>query len=101
VERLAVTIFAAIRPEKNHEMLLAGAGRIMRRSRDLLFLIVGEEKKAKKLQRIAEHLLLGTGVRFLSRRAGSGRKSWNSIVRRSDARLCGRQNTIELCGIIE
>jgi glycosyltransferase involved in cell wall biosynthesis len=63
-----VTITAALRPEKNHEMLLRAAAEIARSRRDFVFLIVGEGREAEKLQALARELGLEATVRFLGRR---------------------------------
>ncbi|MGD1048710.1 MAG: glycosyltransferase [Candidatus Krumholzibacteriaceae bacterium] len=66
--RFAVAMVAALRPEKNHGMLLDAAARIAERRGDFLFLIVGEGTEAEKLHRRARDLSLGDSVRFLGRR---------------------------------
>jgi glycosyltransferase involved in cell wall biosynthesis len=66
--RFIVTIVAALRPEKNHVMLLRAAAEVSRRRDSFLFLIVGEGKEAGKLQEIARELSLGESVRFMGRR---------------------------------
>jgi glycosyltransferase involved in cell wall biosynthesis len=63
-----VTMVAALRPEKNHEMLLAAASRIRDLRGDLTFLVVGEGTEAGKLQARARDLSLGTAVRFMGKR---------------------------------
>lgn len=63
-----VTIAAALRPEKNHKMLLRAAAEIARSRGDFVFLIVGEGREAEKLQVLAGELGLGTAARFMGRR---------------------------------
>ena len=79
-ERFAVAMVAALRPEKNHGMLLDAAACIAERRRDFLFMIVGEGNEAEKLQRRARDLSLGDSVRFLGRRSDVSR-----ILAASDA----------------
>jgi glycosyltransferase involved in cell wall biosynthesis len=64
-----VAIVAALRPEKNHEMLLAAASRMLRVRRDFVVLIVGEGAEAGKLHVLARDLSLGANVRFMGRRS--------------------------------
>ena len=66
--RFVVAIIAALRPEKNHGMLLDAAARIRARRDDFIFLVVGEGPEAEKLQRRSRELSLGDAVRFLGRR---------------------------------
>jgi glycosyltransferase involved in cell wall biosynthesis len=63
-----VAIVAALRPEKNHELLLDAAARIGARRGDFLFLVVGEGPERAKLQRRSRDLALGGAIRFLGRR---------------------------------
>lgn len=67
-ECFVVTIVAALRPEKNHAMLLEVASRIAKRRGDFLFLVVGEGAEGARLQRMARDLSLGEHVRFMGRR---------------------------------
>ncbi|MCK4236117.1 MAG: glycosyltransferase, partial [Candidatus Krumholzibacteria bacterium] len=60
-----VTIIAALRPEKNHEMFLRSAAEISSRIENFTFLVVGEGKEARKLQDLAVELSLGDTVRFM------------------------------------
>jgi glycosyltransferase involved in cell wall biosynthesis len=62
-----VTIVAALRPEKNHEMLLRAAAELSCEG-DYLFLIVGEGKEGATLRALAEQLSLGGTVRFTGNR---------------------------------
>ena len=63
-----VTIVAALRPEKNHEMFLRAASRLAGNNGDTLFLIVGEGQEAGKLQTLSDELSLGDTVRFMGLR---------------------------------
>lgn len=63
-----VTIVAALRPEKNHEMLLRASAQLSAEHDDFVFLIVGEGGEAGKLQALAGDLKLRDTVRFLGRR---------------------------------
>ena len=64
-----VAIVAALRPEKNHKMLLAAASRMLRVRRDFVVLIVGEGAEEGKLHVLARDLSLGANVRFIGRRS--------------------------------
>jgi glycosyltransferase involved in cell wall biosynthesis len=66
--RFVVSIVAALRPEKNHGMLLEAAARIARTRGDFMFLIVGEGTEEEGLRRRVEELSLEGSVRFLGRR---------------------------------
>ncbi len=66
--RFVVTIVAALRPEKNHRLLLDAAARIGARRRDFLFLIVGDGGEGDGLRGRAAGLSLGDTVRFMGRR---------------------------------
>ncbi|MDD3642369.1 MAG: glycosyltransferase [Candidatus Krumholzibacteria bacterium] len=61
-------IVAALRPEKNHEMLLRAAARLRREDPRFVLLIAGEGKQAGDLRELAGVLGLGDAVRFLGRR---------------------------------
>jgi len=63
-----VTSVAALRPEKNHELLLRAAAEIARSREGWIFLIAGGGREAEKLQALAGELGLGAIVRFLGRR---------------------------------
>ena len=68
VSRFVVAIVAALRPEKNHGMLLDAAARIRARRDDFVFLVVGEGPEGEKLRRRSRDLSLGDAVRFMGRR---------------------------------
>jgi glycosyltransferase involved in cell wall biosynthesis len=63
-----VVMVAALRPEKNHGMLLDAAARIRARRDDFIFCVVGEGPEAEKLQRRSRDLSLGETIRFMGRR---------------------------------
>jgi glycosyltransferase involved in cell wall biosynthesis len=63
-----VTIVAALRPEKNHELFLRAAAHIRRRLRDARFLIVGAGPRRDFLKTMAEELAVDDCVRFLGAR---------------------------------
>ncbi len=63
-----VTIVAALRPEKNHEMFLEAAAKVSSQVTDCTFLIVGEGQEAGKLQRLSRELSLEGSVRFMGLR---------------------------------
>lgn len=64
-DSFVVTIVAALRPEKNHEMFLRAAAGIRSKNGKFTFLIVGDGKEAGKLQSLAKELSLGESVRFM------------------------------------
>jgi glycosyltransferase involved in cell wall biosynthesis len=66
--RFVVSMVAALRPEKNHPMLLEAAARIARGRGDFVFLVVGEGTEGAALRRKAAALSLEGHVRFLGRR---------------------------------
>ncbi len=66
--RFVVVIVAALRPEKNHRLLLEAAARIAVSRREFLFLIVGEGPEGEELRRLARDPSLGDSVRFTGRR---------------------------------
>jgi glycosyltransferase involved in cell wall biosynthesis len=66
--RFVVVIVAALRPEKNHRLLLDAAARIEASRRDFLFLIVGEGPEGDDLRLRARERSLGDSVRFMGRR---------------------------------
>ena len=63
-----VGIVAALRPEKNHELFLRVAGRVLRDVPSATFLIVGDGPRRDALQRLARDLALEPHVRFLGTR---------------------------------
>jgi len=64
--RFVVTIVAALRPEKNHGMLLRAAAEL--KGTGCLFLVVGEGKEEGRLRDLADRLSIGDSVRFMGRR---------------------------------
>jgi glycosyltransferase involved in cell wall biosynthesis len=66
---VVVTMVAALRPEKNHEMFLRAAAKLVRSGNRFAFLLVGEGREAEKLQVLAGELSLGEAVRFMGRRS--------------------------------
>ncbi len=85
-----VAIVAALRPEKNHEMLLAAASRMLQVRGDLVFLIVGEGTEAEKLHAIARDLSLGASVRFMGRRSDT-----SDILSATDASVLCSHRIVE------
>lgn len=65
---LVVTIVAALRPEKNHEMLLGAADELRRTEGDVALLIVGEGSEGERLRGLARERGLETMARFMGRR---------------------------------
>ena len=62
-----VTIVAALRPEKNHEMLIRAAAEFS--GGEYLFLVVGEGGEEQRLRGLAGRLSLGDAIRFMGRRS--------------------------------
>ena len=63
-----VGIVAALRPEKNHALFLAGAKQILQRIPAARFLVVGDGERRESLQQFASQLQLGDAVSFLGSR---------------------------------
>jgi glycosyltransferase involved in cell wall biosynthesis len=67
--RFAVSIVAALRPEKNHQMFLAAAALLKKRHGDrFIFLITGSGTEEERLREISSRLGLDDSVRFLGER---------------------------------
>lgn len=64
-----VGIVAALRPEKNHSLFLAGAERLLRSSPETRFLIVGDGPGRAELEQQAASLGIGDAVQFLGMRS--------------------------------
>ena len=64
-----VGIVAALRPEKNHELFLAGAKQIVRELPKTRFLIVGDGPCRESLEQITQELGLENSVHFLGSRS--------------------------------
>jgi glycosyltransferase involved in cell wall biosynthesis len=65
----AVGILAALRPEKNHELFLRGAQRVLARQPDARFLIVGDGPRRALLESLARQLNIESAVLFLGSRS--------------------------------
>ena len=79
--RFAVTIVAALRPEKNHGMFLEAASILRERhGARFVFLIAGSGGQEEPLREIASDLDLGDSVRFLG-----SREDVDRILKGSDA----------------
>jgi glycosyltransferase involved in cell wall biosynthesis len=63
-----VTIVAALRPEKNHELFLEMAARVLRELPAAKFLIIGDGPRRESLEQQAQSLGIGTSVHFLGSR---------------------------------
>jgi glycosyltransferase involved in cell wall biosynthesis len=63
-----VSIVAALRPEKNHELLLDVAQRVTQRIANAMFLIVGDGPRREPLEQHAAKLGVADSVRFLGSR---------------------------------
>ncbi len=64
-----VGIVAALRPEKNHELLLRAAQTVVQRIPEAVFLIVGDGSERPHLEALAEQLGVARAVRFLGTRS--------------------------------
>lgn len=64
-----VSIVAALRPEKNHELFLEVARRVLVEVRDAKFFIVGDGPRREPLEQHAAALGIGADVRFLGTRS--------------------------------
>jgi len=62
-------IVAALRPEKNHELLLRAAAVVRERIPEATFLVVGDGPERVKLEAIADELGIRPAVRFLGTRS--------------------------------
>lgn len=62
-------IVAALRPEKNHELFLQAARRILEVRRDAHFLIVGDGASRSRLEALRDELGLSGNVHFLGTRS--------------------------------
>lgn len=63
------TIVAALRPEKNHELFLRGAQRILQEIPDAQFLVVGDGPRRDDLVQLCKYLSIEASVRFLGTRS--------------------------------
>ena len=63
-----VGILAALRPEKNHELFLAGAQRIHAELPTARFLVIGDGPRRAELETLAAKLGIAAAVRFLGSR---------------------------------
>lgn len=64
-----VGILAALRPEKNHELFLAGAQRIRQALPDAQFVIIGDGERRQPLQALAAELGIADVTHFLGSRS--------------------------------
>ena len=67
-DNIVVSIVAALRPEKNHEMFLRAAKMLLERKDSFTFLIVGDGEERKRLEIIKDQMALGDSVKFLGLR---------------------------------
>jgi glycosyltransferase involved in cell wall biosynthesis len=67
-ETPVVGIVAALRPEKNHELLLRAAALVHERVPTAKYLIVGDGPRRASLEKLTEELSLSDAVRFLGTR---------------------------------
>jgi glycosyltransferase involved in cell wall biosynthesis len=59
-----VGICAGLRPEKSHETLLLSARQILRKRKDVYFLIIGDGEKRKALEKLANELGISSNCIF-------------------------------------
>src|SRR5690349_21250192 len=64
-----IAILAALRPEKNHELFLEGAKRILQSFANARFLIIGDGPRRPELQALAHDLGVESATHFLGSRA--------------------------------
>ena len=64
-----VGILAALRPEKNHELFLSGAARILAKHPATQFLVIGDGPRRGELETLAERLAIAPSVKFLGSRS--------------------------------
>jgi glycosyltransferase involved in cell wall biosynthesis len=64
-----VGILAALRPEKNHELFLEGAERVLRELPAARFLIIGDGPRRAVLEALAQRLNIAGAVSFLGSRS--------------------------------
>jgi glycosyltransferase involved in cell wall biosynthesis len=63
-----VGVLAALRPEKNHELFLAMAKRVVGVVPDAVFVVIGDGPRRAELERLAGELGVAQSVRFLGNR---------------------------------
>ena len=63
-----VTIVAALRPEKNHELFLDAAAHVVKRVPNAKFLVIGDGPRREPLEQYAAGLGIVSSVRFLGTR---------------------------------
>jgi glycosyltransferase involved in cell wall biosynthesis len=85
-----VTAVAALRPEKNHSMLLASASRMLERRRDFVVLIVGEGPEEAKLRAMTRDRALEEHVRFMGRT-----NDVSTLLRAADASVLCSHGIVE------
>ncbi|HKQ46998.1 MAG TPA: glycosyltransferase [Phycisphaerae bacterium] len=64
-----VSIFAAIRPQKNHGLFIEMASRVLKRLPHTRFLVIGDGEKRAEFERQAEVISIARSVLFLGNRA--------------------------------
>jgi glycosyltransferase involved in cell wall biosynthesis len=68
IDAQVVAILAALRPEKNHELFLAGAAEILGSHPRARFLVIGDGPTRAQLEGLAEQLKISSATRFLGSR---------------------------------
>ena len=64
-----VTIVAALRPEKNHELFLRVAQQVSQQFRSAKFLVIGDGPRRESLEGLARELDIASSVKFLGSRS--------------------------------
>ncbi|HEY4235363.1 MAG TPA: glycosyltransferase [Lacipirellulaceae bacterium] len=64
-----ITIVAALRPEKNHELFLEVARRVSQQFATAKFLVIGDGPRRKPLEQLARELSIESSVKFLGSRS--------------------------------
>jgi glycosyltransferase involved in cell wall biosynthesis len=64
-----VTIVAALRPEKNHELFLSVAQQVSRQLMNAKFLVIGDGPRREPLEQLARELDIADSVHFLGSRS--------------------------------
>jgi glycosyltransferase involved in cell wall biosynthesis len=91
-----VSIVAALRPEKNHELLLEVARRVLPQFPNAKFLIIGDGPRREPLEQHAAELGVAESVRFLGTRSDVPR-----LLSTSDVFVLTSQNEANPVSILE
>jgi glycosyltransferase involved in cell wall biosynthesis len=91
-----VSIVAALRPEKNHELFLDVARRALAQFPNAKFLIIGEGPRREPLEQVAAEMGITASVRFLGNRSDIAR-----LLTASDVFLLTSHNEANPVSILE